>query len=327
MNSVDYNAELDHILLSARDFSEIWVIDHSTTTEEAAGHTGGNSGKGGDLLYRWGNPEAYGRGAPADRELYLQHDARWIESAFPGEGNILVFDNGDHRRGGEYSRVLEIEPPVDGAGEYSIAAGEAFSPDAPAWSYQAPEPADFFSRRLSGANRLPNGNTLICQGGHGRFFEVTPDGQIVWEYVSPVTDRGPLVQGAPIPLRNAEDTTNRVFQAKRYGADYPGLAGRDLTPMGVIELPKPTPTPSPTDTPTPEPTASPTPTTPDVVLGDANCDGAVNSIDAAVILQLSAGLSEGVSCPANADVDSSGDITSLDATLVLQAAAGLLELG
>jgi hypothetical protein len=61
INSVDYNQELDQIILSAHAFDEIWVIDHSTTTEEAAGHTGGNSGKGGDLLYRWGNPQAYRR--------------------------------------------------------------------------------------------------------------------------------------------------------------------------------------------------------------------------------------------------------------------------
>ena len=56
-NAIDYNEELDQILLSVRNFSEIWVIDHSTTTEEAAGHSGGNSGKGGDLLFRWGTPK------------------------------------------------------------------------------------------------------------------------------------------------------------------------------------------------------------------------------------------------------------------------------
>ena len=58
VNGIDYNADLDQIMLSVRQYSEFWIIDHSTTTEEATGHTGGNLGKGGDLLYRWGNPEA-----------------------------------------------------------------------------------------------------------------------------------------------------------------------------------------------------------------------------------------------------------------------------
>ena len=62
-NSIDYNEELDQIMLSVRNFSEVWVIDHSTTTVEAAGSVGGTYNKGGDLLYRWGNPEAYNRGS------------------------------------------------------------------------------------------------------------------------------------------------------------------------------------------------------------------------------------------------------------------------
>ena len=94
MNSIDYNAALDQIMLSVRGNSEVWIIDHSTTTAEAAAHTGGKSGKGGDLLYRWGNPKAYGAGTQSDQELYQQHDAEWVSTGYPGAGNITVFNNG-----------------------------------------------------------------------------------------------------------------------------------------------------------------------------------------------------------------------------------------
>jgi hypothetical protein len=107
-NAVDYNADLDQIVMSSHAFSEIWVIDHSTTSAEAAGHTGGNSGKGGDLLYRWGNPAAYRAGGSADRQLFKQHNAQWIDPGLPGAGNLLVFNNGTGRPGPDDSTVDEI---------------------------------------------------------------------------------------------------------------------------------------------------------------------------------------------------------------------------
>ena len=87
-NSIDYNPQFDQILISVHNFDEIWVIDHSTTTEEAAGHSGGNSGKGGDLLYRWGNPESYDAGTASDQKLFGQHDTQWIKPDYPGAGHI-----------------------------------------------------------------------------------------------------------------------------------------------------------------------------------------------------------------------------------------------
>ena len=118
----------------------IWIIDHSTTTEEAAGHTGGNSGQGGDLLYRWGNPEAHGVGGAADQKLFVQHDARWIGEGLPGEGNILVFNNGTDRPGVEedYSSVLELAPPINPDGSYVTLPAEPTGPTSPVWEYIAP---------------------------------------------------------------------------------------------------------------------------------------------------------------------------------------------
>ena len=118
-------ADLDQIVLSVHGFSEIWVIDHSTTTSQAASHSGGNSGKSGDLLYRWSNPQAYDSGNAADQKLFVQHDARWIETGLPGENHILIFNNGQGRPEGNYSSVDEIVPPVNSDGSYALAVGSA----------------------------------------------------------------------------------------------------------------------------------------------------------------------------------------------------------
>jgi len=184
-NSVDYNPEFDQILIDVHNFNEVWVIDHSTTTEEAAGHTGGNSGKGGDLLYRWGNPEAYDAGAAGDQKLFFQHDASWIKPGLPGEGHILVFNNGNNRPGGQYSSVDEFAPPVDANGEYYLEPGSAFGPTDYTWSYTANPPNSFYSQVFGGAQRLMDGNTLICNGIPGKFLEVTPDKITVWQYTNP----------------------------------------------------------------------------------------------------------------------------------------------
>lgn len=185
MNSIDYNEEFDQIMLSVNNYNEIWVIDHSTTTAEAAGHTGGNSGMGGDILYRWGNPQTYNAGGSTDQKFFNNHDAQWIEPGCPGEGNILVYNNGYNRPEGAYSSINEIIPPVDANGTYKYTPGLAYGPDEPIWIYTSENLTDFYSSGISGVQRLPNGNTLICEGIKGRFFEVTDDKQVVWEYINP----------------------------------------------------------------------------------------------------------------------------------------------
>jgi len=180
VNGIDYNAELDQIVLSIPRFHEVWIIDHSTTTAEAAGSTGGDSGKGGDILYRWGNPLAYGRGLASDQRFFTIHDVTWIEAGRPGAGNLLVYNNGVTRPAGQYSSVDEWVTSIDASGNYPTpAVGVPHGPAALTWSYFD---TVFYSPIMSGAERLANGNTLIIQALPGFLFEVTPGGSVVWSH-------------------------------------------------------------------------------------------------------------------------------------------------
>jgi hypothetical protein len=125
-------------------------------------------------------------GAPP---LAQQHAPNVLEN-----GNILIFDNGTHRvdHPVPHSRVIEVDPATKEI----------------VWSYQEHYPFDFFSPYISGAQRLPNGNTLICEGSFGRIFEVTMEREVVWEYVNPYFVAPPLPEGSP--------PANRVFRAYRY---------------------------------------------------------------------------------------------------------------
>jgi hypothetical protein len=232
LNAVAYNAEFDQVMLSVHEFSEIWVIDHSTTTAQAASSKGGKSGKGGDLLYRWGNPRAYRAGTVKDQKLFSQHNAHWIPKGRPGAGNILVFNNGLLRTGGAYSSVDEIVPPVDRKGRYKHIAGKPYGPDAPVWSYSAPKRTDFYSSFISGAHRLPNGDTFICSGANGTLFEVTAEKEIVWKYLNPVlglpTPRSSLAPklGQMVPPRFHDELELTPRQRKELNALDKDMAGR-----------------------------------------------------------------------------------------------------
>jgi len=221
-NSVAYNPTLDQVALSVSRFGELWIIDHGTTTAEAAGHSGGRAGRGGDLLYRWGNPRSYGRGSTKDQQLFGQHDVRWISRGLPGAGNLMVFDNGSGRPGGDYASVVEVTPPLAGDRSYTLLPGVAFGPARPTWTYPAPGRPSFRADFLSGAHRLPNGNTFICAGPSGRFFEVTARGDSVWEYHNPFSGDAPNPAGDP---------AHSVFRATHVPPDHPALAGRVLTPL------------------------------------------------------------------------------------------------
>lgn len=238
-NSVDYNPALNQIMLSTKHYSELWVIDHSTTIEEAASEKG-------DLLYRWGNPRAYGAGDYEDQQLFWAHNPHWIPPGLPGEDNILIFNNGDEFQGFQrwHSSVDEITPPPVSGGFYQREFGTPFGPLQPVWTYTAENPTDFYARNTSGAQRLPNGNTLILDGPHGTAFQVTPEGTTVWKYINPVVGTGPMHQGAAIPIRNTRGTPygparvlhNTLHRVEWHPPDHPGLQALNLTPKGPIEL-------------------------------------------------------------------------------------------
>jgi hypothetical protein len=158
-NTIAETAE-GNILVSLRNISTVVIIERST----------------GNIIWELGSPP-----------LAQQHDPRPLPN-----GNILIFDNGTHRRDhpATFSRVIEVEPSTKEI----------------VWRYSDPSVFEFFSPYISGAQRLANGNTLICEGCHGRIFEVTPDGETVWEYISPHF----------FHERGAPGLNNWVFRAFRY---------------------------------------------------------------------------------------------------------------
>ncbi len=228
INSISYNASLNQIMVSLHNLNEIWIIDHGTTTAEAAGHTGGARGHGGDLLYRWGNPSTYDEGTPADQRLFGQHHATWIASGFPHAGNILVFNNGAGRPQGNYSSLDILVPPTDDQGNYVHAPGTAYGPNGASESITAPVPTDLFSSFIGGVFPTENGY-LVTNGPIGEFLQFDTNDSIIWRYRNPVNGSGPMTQGDQ-PLDNS------VFRAVYYPADFSGFVGRDMTPGYELEL-------------------------------------------------------------------------------------------
>ncbi len=238
MNSIDYNPDFDQIAVSVRNMSEVWIIDHSTTTAEAAGHTGGKRGKGGDLLYRWGNPGNYGVSrTQASQKFFQQHDTEWVKSDCPGAGDITAFDNGLGRSSTNASSVEEFTPAVDANGNYTpIVQSSAYLPADYTWTYWGDAANPMYSEDISGAQRLPNGNTIICSGGTGDLREVTFSGEIVWKYINPVQATGLIPQGGTpaVDPNHSTETMNSVFRVYKYPVDYPAFTGKTLIPGDYV---------------------------------------------------------------------------------------------
>lgn len=216
INGIDYNPELDEIALSVRKLSEVVIIDHSTTTEEAKGSTGGKHGHGGDAIYRYGNPNNYGRGKITDRKLYFQHNPNWIKYG-PNKGKIMVYNN-MLSSGKTYSSVDIFDPVKNSDGSYKLEGDASFEPKFPLVEYnQMTTNTTFYSGYTSGGKVLPNGNVLITVGRSAQLIEIDPEGKTVWEYNVPYS--------------------SYLFRSTRYAANYPAFDGRNLTPMETIEIP------------------------------------------------------------------------------------------
>ena len=256
INSFDYNPTLGQIVLHNDRNSEIWIIDHDGTfiPGDPDASIAAAADSGGDIKWRWGNPAVHDAGkgqsmsehegaTDGDQQGFHIHDIQWIKPGLPGAGHLLQFDNGSRHisnNGWGYSAVLEINPydgPMEkgiyvsmqkaGYHTESVFRGKRNTSNQIVWMYASKHPTSFFARNISGAQRLPGGNTLVCSGTWGLFFEVTPEKEAVWEYMVPVTTRGNVIL-----LRDGD--ANSTFRLYRYFADHPALNGRDLKPIGTI---------------------------------------------------------------------------------------------
>lgn len=227
-NALDYDPIRDEVVINLRSIGEFWILDHSTTTEEAATNEGGNSGKGGSIIYRWGNPEAYQQNEDSsDWKLFGAHGTNFVNEGLPDEGKIIVFNNGVLRPVGTYSTIEMIEPDIDTEGNYYIGVNGQFATKNHTILHGEDESirSDF----VSNAHQTINGNTFINEGDGGRLLEVDNNQNILWEYIIPISNGVPVNQ-------NATNTFYISFIAHRYPIDFITDNTLDLSPGELIEL-------------------------------------------------------------------------------------------
>jgi hypothetical protein len=210
VNGLDYIPSLDQIILNSRVLNEFIIIDHGITTAEAASNTGGRYNKGGEILYRWGNPESYNSGTSLDRQLHDQHDATFVGNNSLSRGTFLVFDNQDDPN---FSTVKEISINVTADGVYDAIPSTGNSPASPTWSYSSDE---IYSARTSGAQRLTSGNTLITSTSGAIIREVNYENEVLWEFDARIAVDGVL------------EIDSSGFKSRSYEKDYSGVTALGL---------------------------------------------------------------------------------------------------
>ncbi|MDA0939447.1 MAG: aryl-sulfate sulfotransferase [Bacteroidetes bacterium] len=227
INAIDYNPYFEHLLLSVPTFDELWIVDYDNFTP-------------GQLLWRWGNPEAYDMGTEEDKQLFYQHDCHWVYDHVtlnnPDFGKIAVFNNRvPSANGGSHSAVHLLNPSyTDYDNNFATDFNNGtFLPADFDWSYVAPD--SIYTSGLSSFQRLENGNSLICYGRWGDTREITSDGELAWRYKTPLVNAGgfasPVSQGTEPSINQ-----NMTFRAHRYPSDFPAFQSVMLEPQGVLEL-------------------------------------------------------------------------------------------
>lgn len=233
-NSLHYIEEYDIIALSVAHFNEIWFLDHSTTIAEAKSHTGGRFNKGGDIIYRWGNPHAYGRGDINDQKLFFQHDVQWIRNG-TFKGCISIFNNRVNSSG--FSEACIFKPVFDEVNNnFVLSENGKYLPNDFSIRIKHPElPSKCLSSGLSSFQILNNQNYFIFSGNQGYGFELNKDGKIVWEYELPFSN-GNLISQGESPVTNFAfkmvkyDKTDQIFEDK----DIIGKEYLELNPDSTL---------------------------------------------------------------------------------------------
>lgn len=217
------------------------------------------------ILYRYGNPQIYRCGTRLERTLFCQHSTSFVESGKPGEGNLICFNNGrkpdrlwstvdeyklpydpiyplipveptSASAGGsddvDTARYLQLQQPPflsgkDGTARTSAGQATPFVPPELIWSHGPKKDrlGSFYCTHISGCQRLGNGNTLITMGPQGIVFEVTPEGEEVWRYVSPAIN----YEGGVAFVRQGEQRTDgrfSLFRVLRYPSTHRAFAGK-----------------------------------------------------------------------------------------------------
>jgi hypothetical protein len=156
----------------------------------------------GSIVWQMGPDYSASPELRAIRQIIGQHNAHIIPKGLPGAGNVLIFDNGGPSGYGKPTSIA-----LEGQGIYARPTSRVLEIDPVTlklvWSYTSPT---FFATNISGAQRLPNSNTLVTEGPDGRVFEVTKDGSIVWEYI--------------FPQFTGARPTNSVYRAYRLPYDW-----------------------------------------------------------------------------------------------------------
>ena len=233
-NALEYNADLDQIMLSSRGFNEVWIIDHSTTSIEAKTNLGGRSGMGGDLLWRWGNPAAYGRGTQSDQKLFGQHGIHWKWNAGSETSQVHIYNNGNGRKPVIYSTVETIEIRQDATGRYPMSGKGIYLPESPNRILYPDDSLSIYAPLFSNVIGMEDNHLLLCVGPRGTFVEFDDMDNEVWRYISPVTETGKILSQGQL-IGDHQSSLNSVFSINYYPLSFSGFHGRDLTPKGVIE--------------------------------------------------------------------------------------------